>query len=239
MMPHSDVLHRQSLVNPASSSETVNVVILHLAYYSALSICRSHFSSYNSWKTPHIVSVRARYGVSFVSENLTKVLPLWLLWCLHYRIIYNHNISRIYVSPNQQQDFIYQILMHKTGSRWYMHTKYTYTLSTPYTLGNTADQIINQLIAESTNSFNSLWHSDAIWHYRSGSTMAQVKACCLKAPSHYLNLCWLEIIGTHPSAISHNTCKICCWILSFKIKFLNTLLSTLGNELMALWWGDK
>ena len=33
----------------------------------------------------------------------------------------------------------------------------------------------------------------AIWQQRSGSTLAQVMACCLTAPSHYLNQCWLII----------------------------------------------
>ena len=40
---------------------------------------------------------------------------------------------------------------------------------------------------------NSLWPSNAIWWQRSGSTLAQVMACCLTAPSHYLNQCWLII----------------------------------------------
>ena len=35
--------------------------------------------------------------------------------------------------------------------------------------------------------------SDAIWRYWSGSTLAQIMACCLTAPSHYLNQCWLLI----------------------------------------------
>ena len=39
----------------------------------------------------------------------------------------------------------------------------------------------------------SLWPSDAIRWQRSGSTLAQVMACCLMAPSHYLNQCWLII----------------------------------------------
>ena len=39
--------------------------------------------------------------------------------------------------------------------------------------------------------FNSLWPGDAIWWHRSGSTLAQVMACCLMAPSHYLNQYWL------------------------------------------------
>ena len=40
---------------------------------------------------------------------------------------------------------------------------------------------------------NSLWPSDTIWRQRSGSTLAQVMACCLTAPSLYLNQCWLII----------------------------------------------
>ena len=48
--------------------------------------------------------------------------------------------------------------------------------------------------AHFTVSFlNSLWSSDAIWRLRSGTTLAQVMACCLTAPSHYLNQCWLTI----------------------------------------------
>ena len=42
-------------------------------------------------------------------------------------------------------------------------------------------------------ALNSLWPSDTIWWYSSGSTLAQVMACCLMAPSHYLNQCWLLI----------------------------------------------
>ena len=40
---------------------------------------------------------------------------------------------------------------------------------------------------------NSLWPSDTIRRHKSGSTLAQVMACCLTAPSHYLNQCWLII----------------------------------------------
>ena len=47
--------------------------------------------------------------------------------------------------------------------------------------------IINRLSSNCT--FNSLWPNDAIWRQRSGSTLAQVMACCLTATSHYLNQC--------------------------------------------------
>ena len=40
---------------------------------------------------------------------------------------------------------------------------------------------------------NSLWPSGAIWRQGSRSTLVQVKACCLTAPSHYLNQCRLTI----------------------------------------------
>ena len=39
--------------------------------------------------------------------------------------------------------------------------------------------------------FNSLWPVDAIWRYRSKSTLVQVMACFLMASSHYPNQCWL------------------------------------------------
>ena len=38
-----------------------------------------------------------------------------------------------------------------------------------------------------------MWPNDAIWQHRSGSTLAQVMVCCLTAPSHYFNQCWLII----------------------------------------------
>ena len=43
-------------------------------------------------------------------------------------------------------------------------------------------------------SLNWLWPGDFIYWHRSGSTLVQVMAGCLTAPSHYLNQCWLPII---------------------------------------------
>ena len=42
---------------------------------------------------------------------------------------------------------------------------------------------------------------DAIWHQGSRSTLVQVMACCLTAPSHYLNHCWLTVskVQSHSS----------------------------------------
>ena len=48
-------------------------------------------------------------------------------------------------------------------------------------------------LADAHINFNSLRPSEAIWWHRSGSTLAQVRACCLTAPGHYLNQCWYII----------------------------------------------
>ena len=73
----------------------------------------------------------------------------------------------------------------------------------------------------------SLRPGDAIWRQRTGSTLAEVMACCLTAPSHYLNQCWLIISkvlwpgGFHVRAISQempqsSIAKICLKITCLK-----------------------
>ena len=53
--------------------------------------------------------------------------------------------------------------------------------------------------------------SDAIWQVRSRSTMVQVLAWCLMAPSHYWDKCWLliseMICGIHLRTISQEMLK--------------------------------
>ena len=45
-----------------------------------------------------------------------------------------------------------------------------------------------------TNAFlNLLGPSGTIWWHRSRPTLAWITGCCLPAPSHYLNQCWLII----------------------------------------------
>ena len=52
--------------------------------------------------------------------------------------------------------------------------------------------------ASMSESFNSFGPSNAIWRKRYESTLIQLIARCLMAPSHNLNQCWLESIGIHP-----------------------------------------
>ena len=49
-----------------------------------------------------------------------------------------------------------------------------------------------------------MWHSVAIWHHRTGSTLVQVMSCCLMATSHYLIQYWLvisEVLWHSPGSI--------------------------------------
>ena len=86
---------------------------------------------------------------------------------------------------------------------------------------------------------DSLWPSDAIWWQRSGSTLAQVMACCLTAPSHYLNQCWLIIsevqwhsyqgkFTRYASTINHQN-PLENYISKISLKFPG------ANELNSVW----
>ena len=68
---------------------------------------------------------------------------------------------------------------------------------------DTSSTLLEVLRIISKRSVNSLGPRDTIWQHRSGSTLGQVMACCLMAPSHYLTLCWLIISeATSPGGIS-------------------------------------
>ena len=87
--------------------------------------------------------------------------------------------------------------------------------------------------------FNSLWPGDAIWWHKSELILAQVMACCLTAPSHHPNQCWLLIkrsSGIHLKAISHKIPPQPSIIkMRFKIDYLKFNLNLLGaNDLTHL-----
>ena len=87
------------------------------------------------------------------------------------------------------------------------------------------------------NSFT-FWRSDVIWGHRSWSTLAQVMACCLTAPNHYLNQCDLSSMrscGIHQREISQS--KIFNLDMSLKISNLKSLSYLSGaNELIQAWY---
>ena len=57
-------------------------------------------------------------------------------------------------------------------------------------MSQTSIEIISRPCLTSSSPFNSSWTSGAIWRHKAGTTLAQVIACCLMAPSHRTNKCW-------------------------------------------------
>ena len=70
--------------------------------------------------------------------------------------------------------------------------------------------ISHWLIKVKATLLNSLWPCDVICQHRSESTLAQVMACCLTAPSHYLNQFWLIIskVQSHEGNFTRDTSAI-------------------------------
>ena len=104
-------------------------------------------------------------------------------------------------------------------------------------------------ITDVCSFINSLRPSDPIWRHKSGSTLTQVMACCLTAPSHYMNQVDLSSVrssgihhdfpllgfcGIHMRTISHWMPPLLFSIMSLKIMILTFLPHTPGvNELRA------
>ena len=84
---------------------------------------------------------------------------------------------------------------------------------------------------------NSLGPSDTIWRQRSGSTLARLMACCLTAPNHYLNQCWLIIskVEWHSSEgkFTRDTSAINHWII-WKSRYLNCHSNFPGANVLRL-----
>ena len=84
---------------------------------------------------------------------------------------------------------------------------------------------------------NLLWPCRSICWHKSGSTLVQIMACCLPAPSHYLNQCWLIINETRWHLAAGNFADIIIAITHYKwfqsYKFENTATSHRGQ------WADN
>ena len=122
-------------------------------------------------------------------------------------------------------------------------------------------ETLTQKQLEMSRQIYSLWPSDTIWWHESGSTLAQVMACCLTAPSHYLSQCWL-IISLSPVAFTqgHHQKKIwrnltvkqdgkCIFKISSRDQWVNTLrprdnyvnpvccIAIVCHQVRCMYWG--
>ena len=79
-----------------------------------------------------------------------------------------------------------------------------------------------------TYSSSSHWlHSETqVWGHISGSTLGNVIPCCLTAPSHYLNQCWISLMGfydIHLRAVLHRVPKLLfCVPANYTFKITST-----------------
>ena len=107
----------------------------------------------------------------------------------------------------------------------------------PVRMGQYCWVLILTLLLTST-AFNLLWPSDAIWWNRTGSTLVQVMACCLTAPSHYLSQCWFiiskvpwhsseDIIKREYEWTSHSS-LLRCFLTSMTVPIIKTRQSHSG-----------
>ena len=111
----------------------------------------------------------------------------------------------------------------------------------------TTGSIFSKILIEWATYIISLWPSDAIWSHRSGSTLAQIMACCLMSPSHYLKQCWFvmnRVLWHYVKSTSPQVLKISIDQMNLKCT-LETFLTHLPgiNELYtntlvpwSLWW---
>ena len=143
-----------------------------------------------------------------------------------------------------------------TGSYWQLYNVQLYTENTVFNHSSTRYYLkatnipISAIYRQCINNW--LRPSDAIWRHRSGSTQAQVMACCLTAPSHYLNQCWLTSVrsnGIHLRAISYEIpqspfTKIILTITYLKLNWnipganeVPIILIWLYSPAQRSWWG--
>ena len=82
-------------------------------------------------------------------------------------------------------------ILWNSARSWVWNVSWWYMSSRKIRRNENVINALKQKVLDTHWHVNSLWHSDAIWQLRSGLTLAQLMVCCLTAPSHYLNQCWL------------------------------------------------
>ena len=81
------------------------------------------------------------------------------------------------------------------------------------------------------------------WQYSSGSTLAQMMACCLTGPSYYLNQCWLLIIlhnefennSSLSLLMATHTYFTMCHTATFLVVYLPCSLANVIIEALYIW----
>ena len=134
-------------------------------------------------------------GILFALYGQSRVNSLWhidVLWRYRSRSTLALVMAWCLTAPSHYRNQCWLIIKYVL---WHSHQSH---------LGNAHDinlfdefknlvKFLNNwhIFHEPMTLINSLWPSDAIWRQGSWSAMDLVIICCLMAPSHYLNQCWL------------------------------------------------
>ena len=94
--------------------------------------------------------------------------------------------------------FLVQLIVGQYWFRWWLGAEQ----ATSHYLNQHWPSSLTHICDTRGRWVNSLWSSDIIWWHKLSSSWAQVKACCLTTPSHYMNQCWFAI-----NAIFWHSCQ--------------------------------
>ena len=147
-----------------------------------------------SW---HVQNCLPNRSLVFKLENKNNTIKL-IFWA-HKMSVWHVPRWRIAPPKKESYDGLSQIFFRKTSP--FIYPLVVDICQVQSSFGINSESLFltlsSYIIPGSWNNFlclfTSLWPSDPIWQHKSGSTLYQVMACCITAPSHYLNQCWLII----------------------------------------------
>ena len=116
-------------------------------------------------------------SMMFVQDNFKEIIKALHCWAC-VRGIHQWLVDSSHKGTVKQKTFPFHYILRNVSREW-LETNLHYIMVVEWYF--------------SLQRINSPWPSDAIRWHTSGSTLAQVMACCLLAPSHYLSQCWLII----------------------------------------------
>ena len=109
---------------------------------------------------------------------------------VHYHVIVMVQEISKFIVPKASWRLVGSELQSKKKPKWYKMIFKTFKTNFVFS----KNFLFTQNILNKYLLLNSFWPKDAIWRQKYGSTLAQAKACCLTAPSHYLSQCVIDFI---------------------------------------------
>ena len=155
------------------------------------------------------------HSFSFKKMHVKMLSAKWHPFCLSINV---------FMSPENGS---FLLCSHYSGSVWYVQ-------------GQSGLVFLASHLSSQISWIPGLTHCGLVMPYsdRFGSTLAQVMAWCLTAPSHHLNQCWLCISQAQRYSCQGNFTRdtevISCISLKFTYLKFNSHISV-ANELTIIW----